>query len=79
MSDLQPIRPGLFESEEKHEEKEEHYTRREFNYDSFKRVFTLPENVDPKSIKAKYEDGVLRLTVNKVEVKKPETKKIEIA
>lgn len=48
------------------EEKKERYTRNEFNYTSFARSFTLPENVDPESVDAKYEDGVLRIAVQKM-------------
>jgi HSP20 family protein len=45
------------------------YTRREFNYLTFKRSFELPENVDATQIKAAYEQGVLTLTIPKVEPK----------
>ena len=45
------------------------YTRREFNYLTFKRSFELPENVDASQIKAAYEQGVLTLTIPKVEPK----------
>lgn len=61
------------EKEEEIEEKEKHYTRREFNYTSFSRTFTLPESVDPDKIKAKYTDGILRLELPK----KPEAKKMK--
>ncbi len=44
----------------------EKYTRREFNYSSFKRTFTLPENVDSDSISASYENGILVLTLPKM-------------
>ncbi len=47
--------------------KEEKFTRREFNYTSFKRSFQLPENVDTNNIGAKYENGVLNITLPKVE------------
>ena len=43
------------------------YHRREFNFDSFKRTFTLPKNVDRESIGANYENGVLKLTIPKKE------------
>jgi HSP20 family protein len=45
--------------------KEDNYTRREYNYSSFSRSFTLPENADAENVKAKYADGVLNLTVPK--------------
>ncbi len=56
---------------------ETRYTRREFNYSTFKRNFQLPENVDATQIKAAYEQGVLTLTIPKVEPKNL-TQSIEI-
>ena len=58
-------------SSEKSAEKEEKqgngsYTRREFNYSSFFRSFTLPENaVADGEIDAKYHDGILKVTIPK--------------
>ncbi len=49
------------------EVKEDHYTRREFNYASFKRSFTLPEHIDTAGIKAAYTNGVLSVTLPKKE------------
>ncbi len=54
--------------EGKHEENDEtsNYTRREFNYQSFQRSFTLPENkVEGEKISARYVDGILHITVPK--------------
>jgi HSP20 family protein len=55
-----------------HEEKDErqdetrNYTRREFNYQSFQRSFTLPENkVEGEEISARYVDGILNITLPK--------------
>ncbi|NND31173.1 MAG: Hsp20/alpha crystallin family protein [Saprospiraceae bacterium] len=66
------------EKEEKTEEKTDNYTREEFNYSAFSRSFALPENVDPESVDAKYKDGVLKLTLKKLALATPETKKIQI-
>jgi len=56
------------------------YTRREFNYSSFKRNFNLPDTVNVKDIAAGYENGVLTLTLPKREEAKPQpARKIEIA
>ena len=66
------------EKEEKVEMEEKDFTRREFNYSSFHRSFALPENVDSESIMAKYEDGVLRLTLKKLELEVPKAKSIAI-
>ena len=44
------------------------YNRREFNYLSFQRSFSLPENkVEGGKISAKYTDGILQVTVRKRE------------
>lgn len=51
--------------EEKKEEKDTDYTRREFSYSSFSRSFTLPENVVEDDIKATYEEGILKLNMGK--------------
>jgi len=62
------------------EEKNEHYTRREFSYQSFQRTFELAKDVvDEEHIEAKYENGVLKLTIPKTEeAKKPVRRLIEI-
>lgn len=54
------------ETKEETEETEDNYTRKEFSYNSFKRSFTLPESVK-EEVNAKYNDGVLRLTLDKKE------------
>lgn len=44
--------------------------RREFGYKSFKRSFTIDEQIDAEKIEARYEDGILRLLLpKKVQVK----------
>jgi len=55
------------EREEKKEEKDKNYLRREYNYNSFERSFSLPESVKADQVKAKYENGVLKLTLPKKE------------
>lgn len=59
-------------SSEKQAEQEvtegERYTRREFSYQSFQRSFHLPKSVvDSGNIKAKYENGLLRILIPKRE------------
>ena len=63
------------------EDDEEGYTRREFSYNKFERRIKLPSNVDPQNeVKARYEDGILRLDLAKREEAKEEPKKrIDIA
>lgn len=55
------------EKEETKEEKDARHTRKEYNYSSFSRSFTLPETVKQDNIEAVYEDGVLRVTLPKKE------------
>ncbi|GLB49945.1 Hsp20/alpha crystallin family protein [Neptunitalea lumnitzerae] len=67
------------EVKSENEVKEHNYTRREFNYSSFKRAFTLPETVNEDAIKANYEDGVLSIELPKKEEALPKPKRsIEI-
>jgi HSP20 family protein len=67
------------ESEQNREEKDERHTRREFNYTSFSRSFTLPEGVMKDRIDASYENGLLRLMLPKTEeAKKPSSKHITV-
>ena len=41
--------------------------RREFNYSSFRRAFSLPDSVDADKINASHKDGVLTVTLPKRE------------
>ncbi|MDX5482244.1 MAG: Hsp20/alpha crystallin family protein [Hymenobacteraceae bacterium] len=66
------------QKEEDKTEEKENYTRREYNYSSFSRSFRLPESVKEDSIKARYEDGVLKLTVPKMKEQERPKKKINI-
>jgi len=68
------------EKQQSEEKKEENYTRREFSYQSFKRSFQLPKDVvDAEKINAKYENGLLHLTIpKKEEAKKQGPRMIEI-
>jgi HSP20 family protein len=56
------------------EGKEENFHRVERRYGSFYRAFTVPNTLDPESIKAEYDAGVLRLELQK----RPETKPKQI-
>ena len=56
------------EKEEESKEEKKNYTRREYSYNSFSRSFTLPDNSLPDKINAKYENGVLHITLPKKEV-----------
>jgi HSP20 family protein len=58
----------LAETSQEEEEKNKNYTRKEFSKRSFRRSFTLPENVKDEEVSAKYADGVLRLFLDKTEI-----------
>ena len=53
------------------ERKEGNYSRKEFSYQSFSRSFALPQSVDEGKINAKYENGILCLSIPKKEEAKP--------
>ena len=57
------------EKQDHHEEKDgDRFTRKEFSYQSFQRVFQLPKDVvDSDKIGARYENGVLHLSIPKKE------------
>jgi HSP20 family protein len=66
------------EKEEKNEEKNDNYVRREFSYNNFRRSFVLPESVNAEKIEASHKDGILNISIPKEEVKKL-TKSIKIS
>lgn len=65
------------EKEEKKEEvsKKENYIRKEFNYQSFSRTFSLPDTIDENKIEANYKDGILHVVIGKKEGAKKRTLK----
>ncbi len=60
------------------EEKGETFHRIERFYGSFNRSFSLPENVIEDKIEAVFKDGLLILTIPKMEVKKPKSIEIRV-
>nr|GMD64463.1 18.1 kDa class I heat shock protein-like [Ipomoea batatas] len=61
------------------EEKNDKWHRIERSSGKFLRRFRLPENAKMDEVKAGMENGVLTVTVPKVQVKKPEVKAIDIS
>lgn len=53
------------------QEKENKYHRVERNYGRFQRSFTLPANLNAEAIKATFKNGILTLSVPKMEQAKP--------
>jgi HSP20 family protein len=47
------------------------YYRQERFDGEFRRVITLPDDVDPDRVEAKYRDGVLQITVQRREAVRP--------
>ena len=70
-------------SAQKNEEKKEegqHFTRKEFSYQSFKRAFSLPEHVEADKIEASHKNGVLTLVLpKKEEAKQKPVKEIKVS
>ncbi len=53
--------------EKKDENKKEHYLRREFAYSKFEQTLLLPDDVDKEKIGAGVNDGVLTVSLPKIE------------
>jgi HSP20 family protein len=66
------------EKKEEQERKDKGYMLSERRYGSFRRQLTLPPDVDPKAITAKFKDGVLTITLPKDEQAASRTHKITI-
>ena len=52
------------------DESAEYYRSERFDGD-FRRVITLPDDVDPDKVEAKYRDGVLQITIQRREANRP--------
>jgi len=65
-------------AEEEKEEKEKNYWRKEIRRGSFVRVIPLPKKVDPKKAKASFKDGVLKISLPKMEEIKETGEEIKI-
>ncbi|RYY81895.1 MAG: Hsp20/alpha crystallin family protein [Chitinophagaceae bacterium] len=58
--------------------KTEKFLRHEYKFASFKRSFTIDENIDATAVSAQYVNGVLTLNLPKRAEVKPSVKQIEI-
>ncbi len=54
-----------------HETNEEGYYRVERAFGAFSRSLTLPDGVDPESVQAQFDRGVLKIRIPKPEQRKP--------
>lgn len=90
-ADLPGMKPGDFElsvenytltlrGERKFEKKTEgeNYHRVERSYGSFTRTFTLPSTVNLETVNAEFNDGVLKVTLQKREEVKPRQIKVSV-
>jgi HSP20 family protein len=59
------------ERRSEHEDKQEGYYRIERASGAFSRALTLPEGIDPDSVQASFEKGVLEVRIPKPEERKP--------
>ena len=53
------------------------YYRRERFSGSFRRVISLPEDVDPDKVEARYTDGILRILIQRREASRPRQIKVK--
>ncbi len=53
--------------------------RSEYKFRSFKRSFTLNDKINTANIEAKYQDGILNITLPKKELTEPESQTIKIS
>lgn len=67
-----------YEKKEGSEEKSYKTIRKEFTYKSFKRSFSIDEQINADGIQARYENGVLKLLLPKKEEVKNAPKQIAI-
>jgi len=67
------------EKEQKSEDQDEHFMRKEFNYLNFSRSFSLPDIANTEQISASHKDGILTITIpKKDEAKVKPAKQISI-
>jgi HSP20 family protein len=66
------------EREAEHEARKEGYYRVERSSGAFTRTLTLPEGIDPSSIKATFDKGVLEVRIPKPQEKKPHRVSISV-
>ena len=68
-----------FEKKEETKDENKKQVKKEFSFQSFKRSFTLDEKIAADNIAAKYENGILTLTLPKKEEVKIQPKEIAIS
>ena len=67
------------DQKEENTEELETFTRREFNYRSFKRAFALPADVNEDDVQAGYAEGILKIRLGKNEaIKQAPAREIKV-
>jgi len=66
------------EKKQEKEEKEKSYYRQERFYGSFQRILSLPEDADQDGIQATFKQGVLKITLPRKALPKPDVRQIDI-
>ena len=61
-----------------HEDKGEGFYRVERSFGSFRRSMTLPEGVDPETVTAQFDKGVLEIRIPKPQERKPRRVSIQV-
>lgn len=69
---------GEYKTESKTEDKEHQIFRSEFRYGSFQRVIPLPVAVENDQVKADFKDGILTLTMPRIETERPKVVKVNV-
>jgi HSP20 family protein len=66
------------ERRSEHAEQDENTSRCERSYGAFQRIITLPEGADPSSAEARFDNGVLEVTMNAPAQPETRGRKVEI-
>lgn len=67
------------EKETEDKKEEDQYTRKEYSFQSFKRTFYIPQPIKEDKIEAKYDNGILKVTMPKLKEAQSKTvQRIEI-
>ena len=78
VSEDQVTLSGEHKEESHHEEKDKNYFRSEFYYGDFKRTIPLPMSIETDNIKSNFKNGVLILTMSKVQDSPKKVVKVDL-
>lgn len=67
-----------YDHSEENQESDKRILRREYRMQSFKRSFTLNENIEAGNISARYTDGILYVTMPKKPQPEPQAQQINV-